>query len=338
MVASGATATTLPPSPLGPRAGVAALWTGSEVLVWGGYRGSGIPLALQTGAAYDPATGSWRSIADNAWAHPGALATWAGDRMVVLAKNGGAEYTPATDTWRDLPLLPDGVDGSFRGVVWTGDDVLGLVRGSQSVSVARLDRGTQTWSVGKVEALLPPSSTATDSVAWTGDELIYWSGGTEGAAYRPATGRWRALPPLPGDRATVRSVVTSAAGGIVVVVSARGVGDDAVVTVSRETETGWLEVASAPEPGFAVPAVAVDGRTVYVVDRAGVAPMLRIDVDERTVTKLGESPLRPGEGTAAVWAGDGLFVWGGLPAGTPMTFANPTPDAADAAWYPDAAR
>ena len=51
--------TPLPASGLGGRTNVAVVWTGSEVLVWGGNVGS---MFYQHGVAYDPSTGTWHRI------------------------------------------------------------------------------------------------------------------------------------------------------------------------------------------------------------------------------------------------------------------------------------
>ena len=188
----------LPPSPLGPRAHTVTVWTGTEVLVWGGYRGNPTgPLALQSGAVYNPTTDTWRSIADNRWAHPGAIGVWAGDRMVVLGKNSGAEYDPATDGWRDLPVLPGDAAG-FLGAAWSGNALLALTGGREpgTITVATYDRAGNDWTLGTPQRASLPSGTSDASVAWTGHELVVWDGVHTGWAYNPTTDAWRQLPEL----------------------------------------------------------------------------------------------------------------------------------------------
>ena len=188
----------LPPSPLGPRAHTVTVWTGTAALVWGGYRGDPTaPLALQSGAIYDPATNTWRSIADNSWAHPGAIGVWAGDRMVVMGKNGSAEYDPATDRWRELPTLPDGA-GGFLAATWSGTAVLAVTSGRApgTITVATYDRAADVWKLGTPQLASFPSGTSQASVAWTGHELAVWDGVQTGWAYDPTTDGWRQLPVL----------------------------------------------------------------------------------------------------------------------------------------------
>ncbi|MGZ4299010.1 MAG: hypothetical protein ACXVVK_18380, partial [Solirubrobacteraceae bacterium] len=50
----------LPPGPLGAREQYASVWTGRELLVFGGH--SGDTYALPTAAALNPVTGSWRRL------------------------------------------------------------------------------------------------------------------------------------------------------------------------------------------------------------------------------------------------------------------------------------
>jgi hypothetical protein len=61
------------PSPIGPRESFGTVWTGYELIVFGGSRGDG--LARPAGAAYNPASDHWRPIAGRG-ASPAAAAAW----------------------------------------------------------------------------------------------------------------------------------------------------------------------------------------------------------------------------------------------------------------------
>ena len=91
-------ATRIADSGLNWRVGAATVWTGSEVLLVGGSNGPGLD---QIGAAYDPMTDSWRTIADppgdvdaweNALVGPGI---WTGTEMLIW--NAGLAYDPPAD-------------------------------------------------------------------------------------------------------------------------------------------------------------------------------------------------------------------------------------------------
>ena len=309
--------TALPPSGLGAVENVAAVWTGSEVLVWGG--NSGIVFS-QYGAAYDPATDTWRKIAPNQWAGPGTMSTWTGDRLVVVAKRSGAAYAPATDTWTDLPYLPDGVNSGFAGVVWSGTDIYGAVWGEDALRIARYEAPSDRWTLGAEQtatAAVPAASGsgwAIPSVAtWFDGEVYVWAG-DHGWAYSPERDDWRSLPVLPASASGVRSVLTVADDHVVAVyVADRPQGR--VVGAMRLGADGWTPVGETSAPGFSAPVATGVGTVVFVVDADGGGTPLRLDLRGDDITVLDGIPLTSTGGATATWAGNGLFVWGGLTSG-----------------------
>ena len=166
------------------------VWTGRELVVWGGsmivrHGRSDYDMSLRDGYAYRPATDHWRSLPAapiGAW---GAVGAWDGHRVLVwggeatrnqgrerFVQEQGAAYDPITNAWSGLPQAPI--------------------------------PGTHSWDL---------------TGAWTGRELVVivtalrHSEHSEGAAYNPNTGRWRALPPGPTGEwlGGVRSVWTDQA-------------------------------------------------------------------------------------------------------------------------------
>src|SRR6266513_3167356 len=82
-----------------------AVWTGSEMIVWGGGNDTNY---LNTGGRYNPSTNSW--TATSATNAPAArelhTAVWTGSEMIVWGGENasgfldtGRRYDPATDTW-----------------------------------------------------------------------------------------------------------------------------------------------------------------------------------------------------------------------------------------------
>ena len=63
-----------------------AVWTGTEMIIWGGEFGSQPPASLDTGGRYDPATDGWRAtgITNVPHARNDHTAVWIGDKMIVL--------------------------------------------------------------------------------------------------------------------------------------------------------------------------------------------------------------------------------------------------------------
>ena len=81
------------------------MWTGKELLVWGGQI-SGNGRSKSDGAAYDPSTRTWRLLPDSPVLPTGGqTAVWTGSEMVVV-RGVAAAYRPASNSWRSLPAVP----------------------------------------------------------------------------------------------------------------------------------------------------------------------------------------------------------------------------------------
>lgn len=106
------------PGPLSPRGGHQVMWTGDEMIVWGGSTAD-TPPNLIDGAAFDPATTTWRMLApipdETSQLN---VAVWAGDQMIVVSASSTMSYDPDTDEWR---AIGDGAAlSSETQVQWTG--------------------------------------------------------------------------------------------------------------------------------------------------------------------------------------------------------------------------
>src|ERR687891_2634 len=122
--------TPVPPAPISPRGFHAAVWTGSEMLVWGG---SSAGRLFADGAAYDPASSTWRVLPRSPLAaRTGHVSAWTGRRLLVWGGccdrdsaefADGAAYDPDRGRWR--PLSPAPIEARFgHSAVWTGTEVL----------------------------------------------------------------------------------------------------------------------------------------------------------------------------------------------------------------------
>ena len=115
----------------GPQGGVArgdSVWTGKQMIVWGG-AGPGNEFAHNDGGVYDPATDSWRYITAGTFANRRAdHAVWTGTEMLIWGGyNGtrlddGIRYDPATDTWTSMSRFPLTTHEGF--FTWTGTQIL----------------------------------------------------------------------------------------------------------------------------------------------------------------------------------------------------------------------
>lgn len=119
----------LPPSPLDRRQDHSLVWSGEEVLVWGGHD-SNQHEPFPDGAAYSPKTDSWRLLPENDLEPRTRHSTvMVGEQMLVwggftpthsgapdghLARDG-ALYNPVSDSWEPIAQAPQG-RASARGV------------------------------------------------------------------------------------------------------------------------------------------------------------------------------------------------------------------------------
>jgi len=205
----------IPNGLLAARFGHSAVWTASEMIVWGGNAGhdGGI---LADGAAYDPATDTWRLISSGPAGRTLHTAVWTGTEMIVWGgvlasgepRADGAAYDPATDTWRDLPPLPV-EPRSAHSAVWTGDSM--IVWGGDGPGPGNeLDDGLLYDPTDQSGTRIAPDHLlrrAGHSAVWTGERMIVWGGTqgrpaarepfSDGLAYDPSTGSWSMLNLVP---------------------------------------------------------------------------------------------------------------------------------------------
>src|SRR5438874_1174517 len=107
-----------------------AVWTGSEMIVWGGEATSGY---LNSGSRYNPTTDSWTATSTSGVpaARSQHTAVWTGNEMIVWGGvgdgatyvNTGGRYNPSTNTWTALSTT-NAPAGRFRHTaVWTGTEM-----------------------------------------------------------------------------------------------------------------------------------------------------------------------------------------------------------------------
>ena len=219
---------TLSPAPLTPRVAHTSVWTGEQMIVWGGYRRGedGTWLAFEDGAAYEPQTDTWRML------EPAPLsarhthtAIWTGRKMIIWAGNAasreeggeprdhldGAAYDPARGTWDEIAELSSGLRPprvARRPVaVWTGHEMVvvgSLGDGLDAPAVVSYEPAADRW----VELDPGPVGARRDSaVVWTGDLVVVWGGTSatgglisDGAAYAPESERWHRIASQPAIR------------------------------------------------------------------------------------------------------------------------------------------
>ncbi len=209
----------IPPAPIGRRSGAAVAWTGSRLLVWGGWAyDSSRAAGLRRGALFDPTTSTWTLTSAAPFAGRASPAFgWTGDRLLVWGGTGdggaladGAAYDPATDLWTKLPAGPLAADDT-PVAAWTGRELVVITSGATGSSwtltgtpaAAAFDPAAGTWRMLPA----PPLPAGLMDATWTGSELVviaFRDGAAESlaaAALDPRAGTWRAIvaPPYDGQ-------------------------------------------------------------------------------------------------------------------------------------------
>jgi len=238
-----------------------------------------------------PLAGSWTALppapippqADRA-------AAWTGHELLILGRGAFAAYDSRTDRWRRLAALPR---ASYR-IAWTGNELLAWGTGAYAY--------TGSW-----RRLPRPPVAEPAMVAWTGHELIGW-GGAGGAAYNPATHRWRTLPAAPFLGAAAWT-----GPELIAVSRAR-----AAAFVPGE---GWHALPPLPEPRDGATAV-WDGSELLVIGGAD-APTVGFAYSPGANSWRRLAPMDSGRAHAAVvWTGKHVLLWGGE-TGKPGAFGTP---------------
>src|SRR5436190_18217183 len=127
-----------------------AVWTGTEMIVWGGYNGS----ALNTGGRYNPSTDSWTatSTTNAPSARSNHTAVWTGTEMIVWGGadgmtyfNTGGRYNPGIDSW--IPTSTTNVPDARQShtAVWTGTEMI-IWGGFFFHTGGRYNPNTDSWA------------------------------------------------------------------------------------------------------------------------------------------------------------------------------------------------
>jgi hypothetical protein len=235
----------LPAGVLAPRGQAAVVWTGRQLLVWGGV-GLGRPLRVyDDGAAYDPVARRWTRISpapEAQWLEGGeGLAVWTGREMLVWggitipdparqpnrgAPAQGVAYDPERQTWRRLAPRPAALPRSDLWTVWTGRELLagGIEEAGEAggTTVAVYDPAADHWRMLPRSPGLSGGGRTLEARAamWAGSRLLVWNflratplplnegtnipdhpdtppAAIDVWAYDPAADRWSSLPVPP---------------------------------------------------------------------------------------------------------------------------------------------
>jgi hypothetical protein len=183
-----------------------AVWTGSEMVVWGGF--DDITGVLNTGGRYNPTADSWTasSTTNAPAARSFHTAVWTGSEMIVwgggagIPLNTGGRYNPSTNSWIPTSTANAPSARSAHTAVWTGTQMIvwgGSDANGTSNRGGRYNPGTNSWTA--TSTANAPERRQFPTAVWTGSEMIVWGGErantvplNTGGRYKPGTNSWTA--------------------------------------------------------------------------------------------------------------------------------------------------
>jgi N-acetylneuraminic acid mutarotase len=261
----------------------AAVWTGGEMIVWGGHNSGGY---LNTGGRYNPTTNNWTAtnMVNAPDSRSGHTAVWTGGAMIVWGGNNGSSvlntggrYNPTTDNWIPTSATSSPSAREFHTAVWTGSEmtVWGGYDGRDLNTGGRYNPGTDTWR--DTSTVNAPTGRYFHTAVWSGIEMIVWGGHNDsnrelntGGRHNPMSDNWTETSP--GDAPSPRSGPTSVWSG-----------SEMIVWGGLNDFSGFLNTGGKYSPG----------------------------TDRWTATSTTNAPMGRVDQTA-VWTGSEMIVWGGF--------------------------
>jgi N-acetylneuraminic acid mutarotase len=185
-----------------------AVWTGTEMVIWGGVNGT---TEYDDGARYNPTGDAWTSVTTASAPTPrfAHSAIFTGSRMIVWGGNDGAAalgdgatyYIPSSlsNSWSSTTTASAAAARRYHTAVWDGAEMI-VYGGSTSISSpncvntgARYNPVTNSWRTMANAARGRCEHTA----VWTGRRMVVWAGRTStntsmdyGEMYNPISNSW----------------------------------------------------------------------------------------------------------------------------------------------------
>jgi len=312
-----------------------AVWTGSEMIVWGGLNDEFFE-ELNTGGRYNPNTDSWTATSTPAPdARQNHTAVWTGSKMIIWGGssfnqpvNTGGRYDPATNSWMDTNISNAPEARQLHTAVWAGSEM--IVWGGIADfpfgdlnSGGRYDPATNSWIPTNTYNVPVPRSFHT--AVWSGSEMIVWGGNGQdifsstlntGGRYDPATDSWAATDVA--DAPQPRDLHTAVWTGSEMIIWG-GTGDFINFNDGGRYNPGtdsWIAMTSiAPYPRYLHTAVWT-GTHMIVWGGNSDAGLLSTggkynpNTNTWTETSTTNAPTERDYHTA-VWSGNQMIVWGG---------------------------
>jgi N-acetylneuraminic acid mutarotase len=198
--ANGQNITTFIP---GQRKAHTSVWTGVEMIIWGGMYGK---TYINTGGKYLPAIDAWieTSLVRAPFPRVGHTAVWTGTEMIIWGGwnreyyyDTGGRYNPMNNTWTGVMMIKSPSERVYHTAVWTGTEMI-IWGGRPYTQVGgKYNPATNLWTA--MSADNAPAAREWHSAIWSGTEMIIWGGWDEdsyfnsGARYNPSTNTWKSI-------------------------------------------------------------------------------------------------------------------------------------------------
>jgi VCBS repeat-containing protein len=266
-----------------------AIWTGTEMIAWGGFGDGMASMGLDTGRIYDPITDSWSNTTLTNAPSPraGHSAIWTGTEMIVWggdtnswsSPGDGGRYNPMTDSWLETTTTGAPEAPTYHSAVWTGTEMIvfgGSISGTPwGNGGGRYNPTTNSWSPLSTTGV--PQGRYLHTAIWTGSEMLVWGGagstGTlgNGASYDPANNTWTTISSTNAPSARVLH-------------TAIWDGTNMIIWGGSEDYSPWINTNTG---------------AIY-----------NPSADSWTATSLVNAPTARSKHTA-VWTGDEMIIWSG---------------------------
>jgi len=183
-----------------------AIWTGSNMIIWGGFNNGN----LNTGGIYDPSTNSWTptSMTNVPSGRRYHTAVWTGTQMIIWGGEGtspflntGGIYDTLTNSWTATSTTNAPSPRIDHSAVWTGNTM--IIWGGWTSNYGHEKTGgiynpsTDSWT--STDTTNAPFGRYYHTAVWTGSKMIVWGGAyisgimkylNTGGVYDPSTNSW----------------------------------------------------------------------------------------------------------------------------------------------------
>jgi N-acetylneuraminic acid mutarotase len=335
-----------------PRQDHTAVWSGQEMIVWGGIGAA----VYANGARYDPVADAWTPVAPVSpnLARYNHTAVWAGNQMIMWGGtngsayfNNGARYSVTQNRWRAVSQAGAPSPRANHTAVWTGTEMIvwggcsggGSICSTPTNTGGRYRPGNDTWTPTTTAGA--PSARSRHVAVWTGSLMIIWGSGRTGGRYDPATNTW--TPTNAMEAPSAREWHTAVWTGSEMVVWG---GDDRLTgTINTggrydpATDT-WQPTATAGAPSARILHTAVwTGSRMIVWGGQNGSTVFKTGglYDPATNTWTPTSTAGAPEARSshsAVWTGSQMIVWGGSGFSSPWINTGGKYDPASNTWTP----